>query len=197
MFGKAKSNLWLDAAIFLAFLITTLTGLLFWLVFPEGPGSSAYVFLDLSKGDWTDIHEWAGVIMLGGALVHILLHWKWITCVGKRYFNKLARQARIYFTLDSLMLAAFVLVNLSGLVAWLVLPQGGYRGGRNLGYNVLLLGLGRHEWNDLHLWSGLAVVAILSLHVMLHWKWIVCTLRRYAQDAACRLQLGRASRECA
>jgi hypothetical protein len=195
MFGKAKSNLWIDAAIFVAFGVAAVTGLLFWLVFPEGPGSRAYVFLGLSKDAWIDIHDWAGVIMLTGALIHILLHWKWITCVGKRYFAKLARQARIYFTLDFLMLMAFVLVNLSGLVAWLVLPQGGFQGGRNPVYNALFLGLGRHDWNDLHLWSGLAIIAILGLHVALHWKWIVCTLRRYTQEAVCRLEPGRTSRE--
>jgi hypothetical protein len=197
VFGKAKSNLWLDATIFLAFLTTALTGLLFWLVFPEGPGSSAYAFLGLSKAAWADVHEWAGVSMLAGALLHILFHWKWITCVGERYFRKLTRQARVYFTLDFLMLAAFVLVNLSGLVVWLILPQGGYRGGRNPGYDALLFGLGRHDWNNLHLWSGLAIIAILGLHIALHWKWIVCTLRRYAQDAVRLLQPDRAGRECA
>ncbi|MBN1147290.1 MAG: DUF4405 domain-containing protein [Anaerolineales bacterium] len=186
MFGKAKSNLWLDAAIFLAFLVTALTGLLFWLVLPEGPGSSAALFLGVSKSDWADIHNWAGVAMLTGASVHILLHWKWAVCVARRYFQRLARQARLYFSLDSLLLVAFVLANLSGLVAWLILPQGGYQGGRNPAYNALLLGLTRHEWNDLHLWSSLAIIAILGVHVWLHWKWIVCMARRYAFELQTR-----------
>jgi hypothetical protein len=199
MFGKAKSNLWLDAAIFLAFLITALTGLLFWLVLPEGRGSSAALFLGISKSGWGDIHNWAGVAMLVGASVHILLHWKWIVCVAKRYFRRLARQARLNFTLDSLLFIAFVLANLSGLVAWLVLPQGGYRGGRNPAYNALLLGLSRHQWHDLHLWSSLAIIAILGVHVLLHWKWITCMLRRYTQNALAlrgNLRPGEASTEC-
>lgn len=199
MFGKTKSNLWLDIAIFLSFLVTALTGLIFWLLLPEGPGSSRFVFMGLSKVTWTEIHNWAGIAMLAGAAVHILLHWKWITCVAKRYFGRLARQARLNFSLDSLMFVAFILVNLSGLIVWKALPSGGYRGGRNPAFRAAVLGLTRHEWNDLHLWVGLAIIAILTVHVSLHWKWIVCMLRRYAQDATCRLRLARSNSgsECA
>ena len=192
MFGNSKSNLWLDAVIFLAFVTAALTGLLFWLVLPEGRGSSAYIFLGLSKETWTDIHNWAGVIMLSGAALHILLHGKWIVAVGKRYFRRLARQARINFTLDSMLFLSFVLVNLSGLLIWLALPAG-YQGGRNLAFNATILGLGRHNWNDLHLWSGLAIIAILSVHVLMHWKWILSTMRRYYRTAVARLQLSGSS----
>jgi hypothetical protein len=181
MFGKLKSNFILDAAIFLAFLVTTLTGLMFWLLLPEGRGSSAMIFLGLSKEVWKDVHNWAGVVMLAGAVLHILLHWKWIFNVAKRYFRRLARQARLFFTLDAFLLVAFILANLTGLVAWLAFGEGGYQGGRNPLYNNLVFGLGRHDWNDLHLWSGLAIIAILATHVVLHWKWIALTLRRYIQ----------------
>ena len=197
MFGKAKSNLWLDIAIFLAFIITALTGLLLWLVLPEGPGSSNAVFMNIDKGAWTDIHDWAGVAMLLGATLHILLHWKWISCVAQRYFGKLARQARLNFTLNSLMFVAFVLVNLSGLVVWLALGHGGYQGGRNPGFNASPMGLTRHQWNDLHLWAGLSIIAILIIHIALHWKWVVCTVRRYANNLICRWQVERAGEECA
>jgi hypothetical protein len=181
MFGKLKSNFYLDAAIFLAFLVTTITGLLLWLVLPEGRGSSAFMFLGLSKRTWTDIHDWAGVVMLAGASLHILLHWKWIICVGKRYFRRLARQARLYFTLDAFLFSAFFLANLTGLVAWLAFGEGGFQGGRNPLYNNLVFGLGRHDWNDLHRWSSLAIIAILAIHVLLHWKWVALTMRRYIQ----------------
>ncbi len=179
MFWKTKSNLWLDITIFVAFLITSLTGFLFWLVLPEGQGSRMYFFGGLSKESWTTIHNWAGVVMLIGAMLHILLHWKWILNVGKRYLSKLAKQARINFSLNSLLFLSFVLVNLSGLVIWLILGEGGYQGGRNPGFNAVLLGLGRHEWNDLHLYSGLAITSVLFIHVVIHLKWILFSLKRY------------------
>ena len=41
--------------------------------------------------------------------------------------------------------------------------------------------LTRHEWGDLHFWLSVAVVAILVLHVALHWAWVVSLVRRMFQ----------------
>jgi len=184
VFSKTKYNFWLDPTIFIAFLITAATGLPLWLAIPHGQGSSqALSLLGLSRRTWVDIHDWAGLTMLIGATTHIILHWEWITCVAGRFFGKLARQARLNFSLNSLLFVAFVLVNLSGLVAWLVLPSGGYRGGRNPLHNASLLGLTRYGWNDVHLWVGLAMIAVLVVHLALHWRWVACSIRRYAQAA--------------
>lgn len=194
MFGKTKSNLWLDITIFIAFLVTAITGLLFWLIFPEGQGSRLFVFMGLTKEMWTTIHNWAGVTMLAGALIHILLHWKWITSVAKRYFKRLAKQARLNFSLDFFLLIAFILVNLSGLVAWLAIGQGGYQGGRNPRFNATAMGLSRHEWNDIHLYSSLAIIVILISHIIIHWKWIIFMLRRYTNQAIERFDLGKSQK---
>ena len=191
MFGKTRLNFWFDVTIFIAFLITAATGLLLWLVIPGGGGSGWFIFLGLTRREWVTLHNWAGLTMLIGATIHLTLHWPWITCVVSRFFGKLVRQARINFSLSSLMLVAFFLTSLSGLIAWLILPSGGYRGGRNPFYHATLLGLTRHDWNDLHLWAGLAMIAILTIHLALHWQWIVCTAHRYAQTAVCK------SDECA
>jgi hypothetical protein len=196
MFGKTKFNFWLDVTIFTAFLVTAITGLLLWLVIPSGRGSQAFTFLGLTRHTWVDIHDWVGLGMLIGAGIHIILHWKWISCVAERFFKKLARQARVNFSLDSLLFVAFFLASLSGLVVWLVLPSGGYRGGRNPFYNASLLGLTRHSWNDLHLWAGLAMMAVLAVHLTLHWKWVMCVLRRHAQAAACNWQRRGHPNEC-
>ena len=123
MFGKSRYNFWLDLSILTAFLVTAVTGLLLWLVLPHGPGSQSSVFLGLTRYAWIDIHDWAGLAMLLGAATHIALHWKWILCVAGRYFKRLARQARINFSLNSLLFIAFFLVSLSGLVAKLVLQR--------------------------------------------------------------------------
>ncbi len=191
MFGKTKTNFWFDVTIFILFLITALTGLLLWLILPGGRGSSGTIFLGLTRQSWIDLHNWIGLAMLVGVTLHLLLHWKWISCVSQRYFKKLARQARVNFSLNSLLFVAFFLVNLSGLIAWLVLPSGGYQGGRNPFYGATLLTLTRHDWKDLHLWAGLAMIVILVIHLALHWQWVMCVVRRYTQAAFCR------SDECA
>jgi hypothetical protein len=197
MFSKTRFNFWLDITILIAFLITTITGLLLWLVLPHGSGSQSFIFLGLTRQTWINIHEWVGLVMLIGAGVHIALHWKWISCIADRFFKKLARQARLNFSLDSLLFVAFFLASLSGLVAWLLLPSGGYQGGRNPYYNATLLGLTRHGWNDLHLYAGLAIIAVFAVHLALHWNWLVCVARRYAQAAVCNWRHADRSRECA
>jgi hypothetical protein len=181
MYGKTKFNFWFDITIFMTFGVTTITGLMLWLIIPSGRGSGWLIFFGLTRHQWVDIHNWAGLAMLIGIILHLILHLPWITCVIKRFFGRLARQARLNFSLDSLMFVVFFLVSLSGLVAWLVLPSGGYQGGRNPFYGATLFSLTRHEWNDIHLWASLALIAILAIHLVLHWRWVVCTLRRYIQ----------------
>ena len=73
-----------------------------------------------------------------------------------------------------LLLALFQAV--SGFVLWLVLPGGGegYRGGRGVGIG----GEGaflwdRHTWIGLHEWVAVALVVLLVIHLILHWKWIL------------------------
>jgi fucose 4-O-acetylase-like acetyltransferase len=187
MAGKSRFNFWLDATVFSAFYITAITGLLLWLVIPSGRGSGNIVSFGLTRHAWLDVHQWVGLVLLAGMTLHLVLHWKWIVCVSRRYFGRLARQARLNFSLNSLLFAAFLLVNLSGLLTWLVLPSGGYRGGRNPLFNVTWLGLTRHEWNDLHLWAGLAMMIIITIHLALHWRWLSCAARRYAQVGLCRV----------
>ncbi len=187
MVGKAKLTFWFDLTIFTAFLSTALTGLLLWLILPSGRGSGQLIYLGLTRRTWVEVHNWFGLAMLLGALLHLALHWPWIKCIVQRFFGKLARQARLYFWLDSLMSVAFILTGLSGLVVWLILPGGGYQGGRNPFYNATLLGLTRHNWIDLHLWTGLALILILTIHLALHWRWVVCMTRRYTQPTICRV----------
>jgi hypothetical protein len=61
----------------------------------------------------------------------------------------------------------------SGFVLWLVLTHGaGYRGGRGLELADNFI-WSRDTWIDLHDWTAVALLAMLILHLILHWKWIV------------------------
>ena len=192
MVGKSRVNFWLDTTIFSTFFVTAVTGLLLWLVIPGGPGSGNTILFGLTRHTWLDIHQWVGLILLAGVATHLAFHWKWVVCVSARYFGSLARQARLNFSLNILLFVAFVLVSLSGLLVWLVLPGGGYRGGRNPFFNATWLGLTRHDWNELHLWAGLAMIVIIAVHLALHWRWLICAARRYA-----RVDLGRIDQRAA
>lgn len=41
-----------------------------------------------------------------------------------------------------------------------------------------LWGLSRHEWGALHSWASLGLLAVLFVHLLLHWEWIFATVRR-------------------
>ena len=69
----------------------------------------------------------------------------------------------------------------SGSVLWFVLPSGqhGYLGGRNAELtDSSFLSWPRHNWIDLHDWTAVALLVMLIIHLILHWKWIIYTTRK-------------------
>ena len=60
---------------------------------------------------------------------------------------------------------------LSGIY-FLFLPIGGYMGGRNPYFDIIIF-FERHTWGDVHTWSSVAIIALIALHIPLHWQWIV------------------------
>ena len=66
----------------------------------------------------------------------------------------------------------------SGFVLWLGFPAGGVGGGRGFGggggiSNLTFWELSKHTWIDIHDWVAVALVALVLLHVILHWKWML------------------------
>jgi hypothetical protein len=180
MISKTRLNFWLDVSLFTFFMIAVLLGLGLWLVFPTGRSGAEGSFLGLTRHTVKDFHAWVSVITLAGVIIHLALHWRWVTCMLGRFWGRTSTQARLNFALDSLLLTAFSLTSLSGLVIWLVLPGGGYRGGRNPAYHAALFGFTRPDWVEFHGWVSLAILLIIFIHLTLHWRWIVCALRNYA-----------------
>ncbi len=82
------------------------------------------------------------------------------------------KAARNYLVaLIMFLLALFEVV--SGFVLWLVLPRGrGYRGGGGSITEATFL-WSRDTWIDLHNWVAVALLVIVALHLILHWRWIV------------------------
>lgn len=46
-----------------------------------------------------------------------------------------------------------------------------------------LWGLSRHEWGTVHSWASLGLLAVVFVHLLLHWEWIFATIRRYFTSA--------------
>ena len=97
---KTKLYLLLDSIIFLAFLIAFephLTGV--------------------------QIHEWLGTAFFFTVLAHLILHWKWVVNVIKKFFKKMTLSNRVNFIVDFLIFLAFVIMTFSGwMISKFMLP---------------------------------------------------------------------------
>ena len=88
-------------------------------------------------------------------------------------------KAKLNFVVDAMILVAFLAATVSGVVL-LTVPHGGYQGGRNPYYGQAVLFLTRDGWNDVHVWGSLAMIVGIAVHVVLHWRWIVWMVKRFA-----------------
>ncbi len=148
MFKKTKNKLWLDIALGLGYLLT----------FISGDELAEYAAL----GGFS-IHELMAFIFGGLAFVHILVHWQWITKVGRRFFTRLPRQTRINYFLNSMLFLAFGLTGVSGLLM-----------SKTLGFfspDSFISGI--HEA------ASTFSMLLAGSHVLLHWKWILNAIKRY------------------
>jgi len=91
-------------------------------------------------------------------------------------------RAKTNFVLDAVIALTFLGEAISGFILWLVLPSGGYQGGR--GEDALRVFIFEREaWKGLHSWLAVTMTAAVTLHVALHWNWIVCMTRKMWKDA--------------
>ncbi|RIL01677.1 MAG: hypothetical protein DCC71_17320 [Proteobacteria bacterium] len=78
---------------------------------------------------------------------------------------------------DGISFAAFVLLTSTGVLLRWTLPPGS-------GRRTTVFGLDRHEWGTLHFWMAIALLAALSLHLALHWRFIANVVRGRARTGS-------------
>jgi hypothetical protein len=110
---------------------------------------------------------------------------------------------RTNLVLDVLIVLAFVVVLITGLAMSLGVVDGGGSGQRH-GQNRTLetsadsqaasvVGVSHHDMVVVHEWASYALTALIGLHLIFHWKWIVCqvqqllgrTAHRHPREKAC------------
>ncbi len=57
----------------------------------------------------------------------------------------------------------------SGFILWFALPSGSGK----RGLESIFLGITRHTWIDIHDWVAIALIVIIIIHILVHWKWVV------------------------
>ena len=80
--------------------------------------------------------------------------------------------------IDILMLVSFAAMSFSGFVLQMrrVLSAG----------RSPFLGMSRHTWSDIHLWSAIVVLVLLVLHLLLHWKAVDAFFKKSIENATLR-----------
>jgi|APSaa5957512622_1039677.scaffolds.fasta_scaffold41988_3 hypothetical protein len=76
-------NYIVDMIIFISLIVVFITGIMKWPGLLRGFGIENVPWRNISK-----IHDWSGLVMGIGALLHLILHWSFISCKTKNLFKK-------------------------------------------------------------------------------------------------------------
>ncbi|MCA9934876.1 MAG: DUF4405 domain-containing protein [Anaerolineales bacterium] len=105
--------------------------------------------------------------------------------------HSVSAKTRNNWLIDTAVFIGAALSMLSGIY-FLIFSSGGYQGGSNSWYGVVVL-FTRHVWGNIHTWGGLLMVTAVVIHLIIHWQWIKMMTRRMWQKAcgqSCRIARG-------
>lgn len=107
------------------------------------------------------IHEWLGLGVLVVFFAHASMHVDWAVEAVRSAFARPSWARTGNLALDLLIVAAFMTVTVSGImVSGAVLPALG------------LYADGYYFWDPLHAIAAKALLALLLVHVVAHWRWL-------------------------
>ena len=114
------------------------------------------------------IHEWLGLAGIGAIFTHLLLNWNWIVGITRRFLKKIPGRTRFSYVLNLILFIDMTLIMFSGImISENALPALGITLARSF------------LWRSVHSATTNLFVAILGLHLALHWSWLVNSIKRY------------------
>ena len=75
------------------------------------------------------------------------------------------KRTRLNFIIDIIAFIGFVVLITTGVLMRYILPPGS-------GHYSTIWSLDRHDWGGIHFWISIIFLLILTLHLVLHWRWI-------------------------
>ena len=127
---------------------------------------SLMVLVLIPQSTGIPIHEWAGFIIIVPFLLHLIINWNWIATNSTQFLKKEANKTRFDYVLNWLLYLSMIAATVSGIViSEAVLPLFGIHFTPD------------KFWTQIHSVSATLLMAVLGIHIALHWKWIVVVLR--------------------
>ena len=175
--SKTRANWLIDAAVALGGLLAGLSGIYF-LYLPSGGyrggRNPAYgIQILFERHAWSDLHAWAGVLMIAAVVIHFSIHWDWVKRMARRVTSvlgsggtNLSRGAWFNLILDAVVAISFLLCALSGIY-FLLAPTAAGGAAQSAGFLF-----SRTAWDMIHTWSGVVVSAAAVVHFAIHWRWV-------------------------
>jgi cytochrome b561 len=116
--------------------------------------------------DGLPFHEIAGLAIGVAVLTHIGLNYRWVVNTTKKIFDpKLPKKTSFSYLLNILLLVSMTAVIVTGiLISRVVFPSLAIEGG--------------HAVRGLHSFSADVTLALVGLHVGVHWQWIMSICKK-------------------
>ncbi|MDN3016879.1 DUF4405 domain-containing protein [Paenibacillus sp. BSR1-1] len=128
--------------------------------------------------DGLPFHEISGLVIGVAILVHIGLNYQWVINTTKKILDpKLPKKTRFSYLLNILLLISMAAVIVTGiLISRVVLPS--------------LAIEGNHTIRELHGFSADVTLALVGLHVGVHWQWIISICKKAFKSKEGKLRNG-------
>ncbi len=157
---QTERNFWLDVILFVISLATVCTGVLLWLFIPR---QAAAISLGFDRQVWLTAHICFGLASLAGNVLHVVWHRLWLKALRGRRIAALPAKIRSNRVMDRFIWITFLAANGFAALDWMM-PAG---------ENAVSIA-GR-----LHVAFGMAWLFGITVHLVLHGKWITSATRRY------------------
>jgi cytochrome b subunit of formate dehydrogenase len=178
--SQTRRNWAIDAFLLISALCVSLSGVYF-LYLPNGYQGGRNPLYDtiilFGRQTWELVHTWTGIAMIAIAMLHIVLHWKWVTTVIKRLWLELTcncaplnRYGKFNAGINLLIGVSFLITAISGIY-FLFFPGSGRAA------DPMIL-ISRTSWDMLHTWSGIVMILAAIIHFAIHWRWAANVTRR-------------------
>jgi hypothetical protein len=104
------------------------------------------------------VHEYIGIAIYIFFIIHLVYNYEWIINIGKKLFDKTTGiRIRFIYVVDILLLIAFIIIGLSGIM---------------ISHVIFKLGI-MPVWRPLHSIISSVSIVLLSIHIGLHGNMII------------------------